>query len=936
MTVRRPSSLRLQRLAGVGLLFLVSSWAVFIQLPSMKEGYFDAGDDHIHVAYTNELVRIWHGEGRLLGWSRLYGTGFPIFLLRPPGLYFASALTHLVTGVSVEESLKLVVILGFALFPFSVFAGARMLGLGFWPSVLAGSFAPLPISLWGHTLDAYHYLGVHKQLLAILLFPPTVGALWRLLREGRCGLLFALLFTTMLFTHPYIAYCMALLPALMLVALAAAEPGWDWRRRVPHALLWAAPTVLMSLLWILPFYSSPEIQSIDPFLGVRSSFDVVVSTSAETLRQFFLGGILDTTRYAGTFGGSHEWGWLDNSAHFRFPILTLLATIGWGVVLIRPRASAHAFMALAFLLSLLLLIGPDDFPFLDAIPFSSQFQNIHAIFIFEWAAMTLAGVGACSLFRLALRPRARAWKVVVVGLVTAAVGAGWFSAARERTFAAERLSKVRSQYTRNGELVLRPTLERTWVQLKHVVDRMNESPRAGSIGVRGSSFLETVLYNLLPLMTDRAVFTSGFQKVGGVYPLLRGMRKDDVRTNADLQRLFNVRFIVTYADDDQAPKEWPETTRLVHENRFWQLREVQGDFGALDPLPRELIGFVGSEREWAAMMKKWLPAYRKAGPALPWIVNFEHSGLAPEDLARLRPYLRAVISIKAEEVPAAFADLETLHYDNPEAFDPIQLMRKLAKDRPRRETAAIAQEVLESSRAQESFRVRGAAEEVPLLFKRAFYRGWEARIDGRETTVFRVSPGMQMILLPPGEHELSWAYQGPNRWAWAKGAFCLGLLLALALRWGERVLPALRAASPVPASPRPPPSRRPLALVPRAAWCVLIGVLLYQTWSEAVLRRPVPIRPPGGRYAVEPYKDSRLDVFWNYVVGIPTEEQTFTVEIARRPDFQEVVASQQVSRNKARFKRKEFEPGQYFYRVRLEADGQSYAWTRPIQFEVLN
>ena len=45
-------------------------------------------------------------------------------------------------------------------------------------------------------------------------------------------------------------------------------------------------------------------------------------------------------------------------------------------------------------MSFILLSGPDDFPWLDAIPFAKKFQNIHAIFIFEWVAIVLGGV-AC-------------------------------------------------------------------------------------------------------------------------------------------------------------------------------------------------------------------------------------------------------------------------------------------------------------------------------------------------------------------------------------------------------------------------------------------------------------------------------------------------------------------------------------------------------------
>src|SRR5439155_20846779 len=95
----RPSpwfGVREQRVLGLVLLFAVVLWWLFLQAPVLEPGYLDAGDDHVHVAFANELTRIWQGEHRALGWSRLYATGAPIFLLRPPGFYVVVSLCHVV------------------------------------------------------------------------------------------------------------------------------------------------------------------------------------------------------------------------------------------------------------------------------------------------------------------------------------------------------------------------------------------------------------------------------------------------------------------------------------------------------------------------------------------------------------------------------------------------------------------------------------------------------------------------------------------------------------------------------------------------------------------------------------------------------------------------------------------------------------------------
>ena len=165
-------------------LFAAVCWGFYIHLPTLSDGYLNAGDDHVHVAFVNELIRIWQGEGRFLGWNQLYAVGTPIFILRPPGFYAVTAATHFLSGFTAEESLKLVVLFGFSLYPITIFFGGRLLGMGLVASLGAALLSPLAISLWGHTIDAYQYLGVYKQQLAILLFPLAVGSLWRLFKTG--------------------------------------------------------------------------------------------------------------------------------------------------------------------------------------------------------------------------------------------------------------------------------------------------------------------------------------------------------------------------------------------------------------------------------------------------------------------------------------------------------------------------------------------------------------------------------------------------------------------------------------------------------------------------------------------------------------------------------------------------------------------------------
>lgn len=96
-------------------------------------------------------------------------------------------------------------------------------------------------------------------------------------------------------------------------------------------------------------------------------------------------------------------------------------------------------------------------------------------------------------------------------------------------------------------------------------------------------------------------------------------------------------------------------------------------------------------------------------------------------------------------------------------------------------------EALKLSRFMETFRVNIGERLMPLLFKRTFYRGWEAKIDGEKTPIYRISPGMQMVLVPQGKHIINWQYTGPNHWLLARAAFCLAIILSGVLLWKKRI-----------------------------------------------------------------------------------------------------------------------------------------------------
>jgi hypothetical protein len=224
-----------------------------------------------------------------------------------------------------------------------------------------------------------------------------------------------------------------------------------------------------------------------------------------------------------------------------------------------------------------------------------------------------------------------------------------------------------------------------------------------------------------------------------------------------------------------------------------------------------------------------------------------------------------------------------------------------------------------------------------VLLKRAFYRGWTAKMDGTPLPTYRVSPGLQMNLIPAGTHQIWWTYEGPNHRVASFLALAVGVLLGL-LGWAAGRSTSVRAAGRSLDEklarwrrPLPPMLRR---LLPTAVLAAFLLVIAWKAAAEVLLGIPVTIFPKPGQ-AITLMEHDGADVHWNLLTGRqPREQQAFKVQIARDPRFSSIVATSEVKADHARLRGPFVVGDSYYFRIKCQPSGGDGRWTTPVRFVV--
>jgi Gpi18-like mannosyltransferase len=312
-----------------------------------------------------------------------------------------------VIGASSQTTYDWFLYLLLALWPISVYLGARLLEWDRWTATAAAMVSPLIVSAPGYGYEHGSYTwqgyGVYSQLWAMWLLPIAWGLTWRAVARGQyyAGAAAALGLTVA--CHFITGYL-----ALLTVGVWVLVLGGALLERVGRAALLFGGSLLIASWVLVP---------------------LIADTKWTTQSEFYTGSIFNDS-----YGARKILGWLFAGKLFdngRFPVVTLLFAVGVLVCVSRVRRDVRARALLgALALGLFLFFGRRTWgSLLDIFPGFHDVQIHRFVIGVDLTAIFLAGVGLGWLARTAFQAARRrvpgryAAVVTASAIVLLAIGA---------------------------------------------------------------------------------------------------------------------------------------------------------------------------------------------------------------------------------------------------------------------------------------------------------------------------------------------------------------------------------------------------------------------------------------------------------------------------------------------------------------------------------
>ncbi|MDJ0765473.1 MAG: hypothetical protein QNJ97_21005 [Myxococcota bacterium] len=326
--------------------------------------------------------------------------GQPLLRFYQSLFYLYNVGMHFLTGVSLKFLHNVPIVVCFALSPFSYFYFLRKLGLNRWAAAIGAFVSQISIAAFGNSFEAYHQAGIVTQSMGGLFFPWFMGHFIGMLRgENRASttaLLFALAFLSHAIMSVFAVFSGALYVAVTPIKIRAAT-----KKLTVFGLLGCA----LVAFWVFPFLAHtyekrPVPDSIIRGAGVHWFTSVSKSELAMVLTT---GRLFDDPPRKNKDRDSNDK-LMDRISIIgtlkpRPPVLSVMIGLGVLVSLLQFRRLSRRFLLAGFFFSLMLFAGPDDFRWLRHLPFMKQIQTFRCIYLAEFFAFGLVGVGLDTSFR---------------------------------------------------------------------------------------------------------------------------------------------------------------------------------------------------------------------------------------------------------------------------------------------------------------------------------------------------------------------------------------------------------------------------------------------------------------------------------------------------------------------------------------------------------
>ncbi len=381
----------------VGLAIVFNLWVLRAEATPVQ----NLNDGSVHRSMIGWAEQRWtSGHLPLDGW-------YPELALGSSRFHHYQSLPHVLTGllaipIGSESAYSWTLYLGLALWPLSVFAGGRLLGLGRWRSAGAALISPLIASAptlgyeWGSY--AWRGYGTWTQIWGMWLLPISWGLSYRAVVRGRSYPWAALAVAMTVAVHLLTGY----LALLSLGVLLLVRPS-RLLRRVGRAAVVGVGAVLIAAWVVVPLLLDRAFTVQDEFSRGKVFYD--------------------------SFGAKRILTWLVSGEIFdrnRFPVISVLAGIGLLLCLWRWRRDERGrAVVLLGLLSLVLFFGRSTLgPALRLLPGSGDLFLRRYVFGVHLAGLYLAGMAMAWIGRAAvarLRRRVPRPEVVLAGLLVLAV-----------------------------------------------------------------------------------------------------------------------------------------------------------------------------------------------------------------------------------------------------------------------------------------------------------------------------------------------------------------------------------------------------------------------------------------------------------------------------------------------------------------------------------